>query len=63
MGSNVIAKQPMIDVDFVIAESWIQRKSKKGDHINCLGDKGHHLAFNNCEHFANVYTLGRFRSN
>ena len=29
----------------------------------CLGDKGYHLAFNNCEHFANVCTLGRFRSN
>lgn len=28
----------------------------------CLGDKGYHLAFNNCEHFANVCTLGRFRS-
>lgn len=29
----------------------------------CLGDKGYHLAFNNCEHFANECTLGRFRSN
>ena len=29
----------------------------------CLGDKGYHLAFNNCEHFANICTLGRFRSN
>lgn len=29
----------------------------------CLGDKGYHLAFNNCEHFANVCTLGKFRSN
>lgn len=29
----------------------------------CVGDKGYHLAFNNCEHFANVCTLGRFRSN
>ena len=29
----------------------------------CLGDKGYNLAFNNCEHFANVCTLGRFRSN
>lgn len=28
----------------------------------CLGDKGYNLAFNNCEHFANVCTLGRFRS-
>ena len=29
----------------------------------CLGDKGYNLFFNNCEHFANVCTLGRFRSN
>lgn len=29
----------------------------------CIGDKGYNLAFNNCEHFANVCTLGRFRSN
>lgn len=29
---------------------------------SCIGDKGYHLAFNNCEHFANVCTLGRFRS-
>ncbi|WP_270567998.1 lecithin retinol acyltransferase family protein [Clostridium beijerinckii] len=28
----------------------------------CLGDKGYNLVFNNCEHFANVCTLGRFRS-
>lgn len=28
----------------------------------CLGDKGYHLVFNNCEHFANTCTLGRFRS-
>lgn len=28
----------------------------------CLGDKGYNLIFNNCEHFANVCTLGRFRS-
>lgn len=28
----------------------------------CIGDKGYHLVFNNCEHFANVCTLGRFRS-
>lgn len=28
----------------------------------CLGDKGYHLAFNNCEHFANICTLGQFRS-
>lgn len=28
----------------------------------CLGDKGYHLAFNNCEHFANVCTLDSFRS-
>jgi NC domain. len=37
------------------------------DHIiayarACLGDKGYNLVFNNCEHFANVCTLGRFRS-
>lgn len=30
---------------------------------SCIGDKGYNLAFNNCEHFANVCTLGRFRSN
>lgn len=29
----------------------------------CVGDAGYHLAFNNCEHFANTCTLGRFRSN
>jgi hypothetical protein len=29
----------------------------------CLGDKGYNLIFNNCEHFANICTLGRFRSN
>lgn len=28
----------------------------------CLGDEGYNLVFNNCEHFANVCTLGRFRS-
>ena len=28
----------------------------------CLGDAGYHLVFNNCEHFANMCTLGRFRS-
>ena len=28
----------------------------------CLGDTGYNLIFNNCEHFANVCTLGRFRS-
>ncbi|OON96139.1 MAG: NC domain protein [Candidatus Epulonipiscioides saccharophilum] len=28
----------------------------------CLGDKEYNLAFNNCEHFANMCTLGRFRS-
>lgn len=141
MDNNIIAKPPVIDVDFVVAESWIQRNPKMGDHIRvqrigglyahhgvyvsdeevihftgkeddsildwskpevissdleyflkggileikeysdeefqdlyapeqivayaraCLGDKGYHLAFNNCEHFANVCTLGRFRSN
>ncbi len=29
----------------------------------CIGDDGYNLIFNNCEHFANVCTLGRFRSN
>lgn len=28
----------------------------------CLGDKEYDLIFNNCEHFANTCTLGRFRS-
>lgn len=37
------------------------------DHIviyarACIGDKDYHLIFNNCEHFANTCTLGRFRS-
>lgn len=27
-----------------------------------LGDTGYHLLFNNCEHFANVCTLGQYRS-
>ena len=138
---NIIASPPIIDVEFGVAETWIQRKPKMGDHIRvqringlyahhgvyvsdaevihftgkeddsildwskpeviksdleyflkggvleikeysdeefqdlyspeqivtyaraCLGDKGYNLAFNNCEHFANVCTLGRFRSN
>ena len=141
MENSIIAKLPVVDVDFVVAESWIQRTPKMGDHIRvqriggvyahhgvyvsdkevihftgkdddsildwskpevissdleyflkggrleikeysdeefqnlyspeqivtyaraCLGDKGYHLVFNNCEHFANVCTLGRFRSN
>ena len=141
MDNSIIAKIPVIDVGFMVAESWIQRKPTMGDHIRvnrigglyahhgiyvseeevihftgkeddsildwskpevissdleyflkggileikeysdeefqdlyapeqivtyaraCLGDKGYHLAFNNCEHFANVCTLGRFRSN
>lgn len=29
---------------------------------SCLGDGGYNLIFNNCEHFANVCTLSRFRS-
>lgn len=29
---------------------------------SCLGDKNYNLLFNNCEHFANICTLGRFRS-
>lgn len=28
----------------------------------CLGDVGYNLVINNCEHFANMCTLGRFRS-
>jgi hypothetical protein len=28
----------------------------------CIGDTGYNLFFNNCEHFANYCTLGRFRS-
>lgn len=28
----------------------------------CLGDAGYNLVINNCEHFANMCTLGRFRS-
>ena len=28
----------------------------------CLGDGGYNLLFNNCEHFANVCTLGKYRS-
>lgn len=28
----------------------------------CVGDNGYNLIFNNCEHFSNVCTLGRFRS-
>lgn len=28
----------------------------------CLGDEGYNLVFNNCEHFANACTLGRYRS-
>lgn len=29
----------------------------------CLGQREYNLIFNNCEHFANICTLGRFRSN
>lgn len=29
---------------------------------SCLGDGDYNVIFNNCEHFANVCTLGRFRS-
>lgn len=29
---------------------------------SCLGDKGYNLVFNNCEHFANMCTLGKHRS-
>lgn len=29
----------------------------------CLGNREYNLIFNNCEHFANTCTLGRFRSN
>lgn len=28
----------------------------------CLGDDGYNLVFNNCEHFANACTLGKYRS-
>ncbi len=28
----------------------------------CLGDGGYNLIFNNCEHFANACTLGKYRS-
>lgn len=141
MDNNIIAKHPVIDVNFLVEESWIQRKPEMGDHIRvmrlgglyahhgvyvsddevihftgkeddsildwskpevitsdlehflkggtleikeysdeefqdlyspeqivtyaraCLEDKGYNLVFNNCEHFANVCTLGRFRSN
>ena len=28
----------------------------------CLGDAGYNLVFNNCEHFANACTLGKYRS-
>lgn len=29
---------------------------------DCLGDGGYNLLFNNCEHFANACTLGKYRS-
>ena len=29
---------------------------------SCLGDDGYNLIFNNCEHFANACTLGKYRS-
>lgn len=29
---------------------------------HCVGDRGYNLVLNNCEHFANTCTLGRFRS-
>lgn len=138
---DVISLPVYIDADYVVAESWVQRKPQMGDHIRvkrvgglyahhgvyvsdeevihftgqeddsildwskpevissdlkyflkggileikeysdeefkdlyapeqivtyaraCIGDKGYNLFFNNCEHFANICTLGRFRSN
>lgn len=36
MDNNIITKPSVIDADFVVAESWIQRKPKMGDHIRVL---------------------------
>ncbi|MBT9777857.1 NC domain protein [Clostridium sp. MCC353] len=65
------------DLDYFLKGGTLEVKEYTEDEFNdlyspeqivlyaraCLGDKGYHLAFNNCEHFANVCTLGRFRSN
>lgn len=36
MDNNIIAKHPVIDVNFLVEESWIQRKPEMGDHIRVM---------------------------
>lgn len=64
------------DVDYFLRGGQLEIKEYTDDELQdlypvdhiaayaraCLGDKGYNLVFNNCEHFANVCTLGRFRS-
>ena len=40
----------------LLDRDWIGRRRA------CLGDGGYNLVFNNCEHFANACTLGKYRS-
>lgn len=64
------------DLDYFLKGDILEVKEYTDEEINdlyptehivqyaraCLGDKGYNLIFNNCEHFANTCTLGRFRS-
>lgn len=64
------------DLDYFLRSGQLEVKEYTDDEIQdlyqlehivayaraCLGDKGYNLVFNNCEHFANTCTLGRFRS-
>lgn len=64
------------DIDYFLRDGQLEKKEYTDDEFQdlyqvdhivayaraCLGDKGYNLVFNNCEHFANVCTLGRFRS-
>lgn len=64
------------DLDYFLRGGQLEVKEYTDDEIQdlypvehivaytraCLGDRGYNLIFNNCEHFANTCTLGRFRS-
>ncbi|STB71351.1 lecithin retinol acyltransferase family protein [Clostridium baratii] len=64
------------DLKYFLKEGMLEVKEYNDEELNylypvehiikyaraCLGDKGYNLIFNNCEHFANVCTLGKFRS-
>ena len=64
------------DLEYFLKEGILEVKEYNYEELNdlypvehiikyaraCLGDKGYNLVFNYCEHFANVCTLGKFRS-